>query len=532
MGKFRNLSIGKKSGLIVLLSITIISLVLIIYNAVSFNRSINREFEERILALGENLSDVIAGPLSVILSFGDEFTPEMLSTLNIPLKAVVDRKDIVYAILIHKGKELTQANRFGDKGFKLPDGRDTGKSFGRFIVREVNIQGNINFEIRIPVKKENDVLGEVAIGFDNSSIIKTIRNSLFFSILLTVVIAIFLMLSAISLIFKMVIKPIQETVTMAEHIASGNLSVQEIDIKTHDEIGTLGKALNRMKNNLKDMIGKVKEGAGEVSAGAEDISKLSDSASSGTEKQTSQITQVVAAMEEMSSTITEVAKNTADAANSANKAKESAATGSKVVQSSIEGMERIAKSVESSAKTIKELGKSSNQIGEIVAVIDDIADQTNLLALNAAIEAARAGEQGRGFAVVADEVRKLADRTTKATKEIADMVKKIQRDTADAVAAMNEWNREVKNGVELSNSAGESLKQIVGLAQNVTDMVNQIATATEEQSAASEEITSNMGNISNVSKETATGASITSEAAKNLKRLSDNLQKLVAQFKL
>ncbi|MBI3600300.1 MAG: methyl-accepting chemotaxis protein [Nitrospinae bacterium] len=329
-----------------------------------------------------------------------------------------------------------------------------------------------------------------------------------------------------------VIKPIQETVKMAENIADGDLSGHEIDIKTEDEIGTLGKALNRMKNNLKDMISKVKESAGEVAVGSEDIFKLSDSASSGAEKQTSQITQVVTAVEEMSSTVAEVAKNSADAANSANKAKESAAAGSKVVQSSIEGMERIAKSVEGSAKTIEELGRSSNQIGEIVAVIDDIADQTNLLALNAAIEAARAGEQGRGFAVVADEVRKLAERTTKATKEIADMIKKIQKDTADAVSAMNEWNREVKNGVELSNRAGESLKQIVGLVQNVTDMINQIATATEEQSAASEEITSNIEDIAKVSKDTAGGASRSSEASKNLRKLAENLQRLVEQFRL
>jgi methyl-accepting chemotaxis protein len=329
-----------------------------------------------------------------------------------------------------------------------------------------------------------------------------------------------------------VIKPIHETVRMAENIADGNLSGHEIDIKTEDEIGILGKALNRMKNNLKDMISKVKESAGEVAAGADGISGLSDSASSGAEKQTAQIAQVVTAVEEMSSTVAEVAKNSADAAGSANKAKDSAAAGSSIVQSSIEGMERIAKSVESSAKTIEGLGKSSDQIGEIVAVIDDIADQTNLLALNAAIEAARAGEQGRGFAVVADEVRKLAERTTKATKEIADMVKMIQKDTADAVATMSEWSREVKNGVELSNKAGDSLKQIVSLVQNVTDMINQIATATEEQSAASEEITSNIEDIAKVSKDTAGGASKSSESAKDLKRLSENLQKLVERFRL
>lgn len=382
-------------------------------------------------------------------------------------------------------------------------------------------------EIQEQVKKEKNAAENQL----NTFKLKTWKN-----IVRMVIVAVINIAAIIAiLIFFMrmsIIKPIQETVKMAENIADGNLSVKEIETKTEDEIGILGRALNKMKNNLKDMISKVKESAGEVSMGSENISMLSDSASSGAEKQTSQLTQVVTAVEEMSSTVAEVAKNSADAASSANKAKKSAIVGSEIVQSSIEGMERIEKSVAGSAKTIEELGKSSNQIGEIVAVIDDIADQTNLLALNAAIEAARAGEQGRGFAVVADEVRKLAERTTKATKEIADMIKKIQKDTSDAVSAMNEWNREVKNGVELSNRAGDSLKEIVGLVQNVTDMINQIATATEEQSAASEEITSNIEDIAKVSKDTADGASKSSESAKDLKRLSENLQKLVEQFRL
>lgn len=268
-------------------------------------------------------------------------------------------------------------------------------------------------------------------------------------------------------------------------------------------MNTLGKSLNRMRNNLRETIGKVKESAGEVASASDDIFNLTNYSSSGAEKQTSQITQVVTAVGEMSSTVLEVAKNSADASGSASRAKESAIAGSKVVQSSLESMIRIANSVEISAKTIKELGKTSTHIGEIVAVIDDIADQTNLLALNAAIEAARAGEQGMGFAVVSNEVKKLAERTTQATKEIADRISKIQKDTMDAVAAMDEWNKEVKEGVEFSSSAGESLKQIVSLVQNVTDMISQIATATEEQSAATEEISSNIENIAKVSRDTA-----------------------------
>jgi methyl-accepting chemotaxis protein len=193
-------------------------------------------------------------------------------------------------------------------------------------------------------------------------------------------------------------------------------------------------------------------------------------------------------------------------------------------------MKRIAQVVEVSAGTVKELGKSSDQIGEIIGVIDDIADQTNLLALNAAIEAARAGEQGRGFAVVADEVRKLAERTTKATKEIAGMIKKIQSDTAGAVASMEEGTAEVKQGMKLADRAGASLQEIVGVSQKVTDMVTQIAAASEEQSSASEQISKNVEGISKVTGETAQGTQQIARAAEDLNRLTDNLQRLIEQF--
>jgi methyl-accepting chemotaxis protein len=195
-------------------------------------------------------------------------------------------------------------------------------------------------------------------------------------------------------------------------------------------------------------------------------------------------------------------------------------------------MNRIAAVVNQSAQTVKALGKSSDQIGEIIGVIDDIADQTNLLALNAAIEAARAGEQGRGFAVVADEVRKLAERTTKATKEIAGMIKQIQGETTGAVSAMEEGTKEVEQGKELAEKAGVSLKEIVEVSQRVTDMVAQIAAASEEQSSASEQISKNVEAISAVTGETASGTQQIARAAEDLNRLTENLQQLVGRFKL
>jgi len=203
-----------------------------------------------------------------------------------------------------------------------------------------------------------------------------------------------------------------------------------------------------------------------------------------------------------------------------------------VVEESVAGMRRIANVVKKSAETVQALGRSSDQIGEIIGVIDDIADQTNLLALNAAIEAARAGEQGRGFAVVADEVRKLAERTTKATKEIASMIKTFQADTAGAVTSMSEGTRQVDEGIKLADQAGTSLQQIVEISQKVTDMVAQIAAASEQQSSASEQISKNVEAITTVTAETASGTQQIARAAEDLNRLTENLQEYLSMFKL
>ncbi|MDP1994836.1 MAG: methyl-accepting chemotaxis protein, partial [Ignavibacteria bacterium] len=204
--------------------------------------------------------------------------------------------------------------------------------------------------------------------------------------------------------------------------------------------------------------------------------------------------------------------------------------GGKVVNETIAGMNRISEVVRKSAETVNELGKGSDQIGEIVQVINDIADQTNLLALNAAIEAARAGEQGRGFAVVADEVRKLAERTTKATKEIAVMIKQIQKDTGGAVESMNKGTEEVEKGKVLADKAGASLKEIIIGVEEVVDMSTQVAAASEEQSSAAEQISKNIEAISSVTHQSAAGVQQIARAAEDLNRLTVNLQELTSGF--
>jgi methyl-accepting chemotaxis protein len=195
-------------------------------------------------------------------------------------------------------------------------------------------------------------------------------------------------------------------------------------------------------------------------------------------------------------------------------------------------MERIAEVVVQAAKTVQKLGAGSDKIGEIVQVIDEIADQTNLLALNAAIEAARAGEHGRGFAVVADEVRKLAERTTKATKEIAAMIKQIQLDTSGAVESINKGTEEVEKGKELAGKAGKSLEEIIAASNKVMDDIVLVASASEEQSSTAEEISKSIEGINSVTQQSAAGIQQIARAAEDLNNLTENLQNLVAGFKL
>jgi methyl-accepting chemotaxis protein len=234
----------------------------------------------------------------------------------------------------------------------------------------------------------------------------------------------------------------------------------------------------------------------------------------------------------MSATSGDIAQNCLNAADNSNRASETARSGAGVVRQTIEGMERIAARVKDAATTVESLGARSDQIGAIVGTIEDIADQTNLLALNAAIEAARAGEQGRGFAVVADEVRALAERTTRATREIGEMIKAIQGETRGAVAAMDEGVREVAKGTESSVQSGEALEMILDQINDVTMQVNQIATAAEEQTATTSEITTNISQITEVVHATARGASETASASADLSRQAEELQRLVGQFKL
>jgi methyl-accepting chemotaxis protein len=314
-------------------------------------------------------------------------------------------------------------------------------------------------------------------------------------------------------------------------VADGDLSTR-LRIYGDDEIGDMGKSINRMLDSFNSMINSIKGTALQVASAAGQLYSTAEQMATGTEEVAAQTGTVATASEEMAATSTEIANNCGSAAEEARHASEAALSGTSIVQETIRRMRLIAEQVKESATTVESLGARSDQIGEIIGTIEDIADQTNLLALNAAIEAARAGEQGRGFAVVADEVRALAERTTKATKEIGAMIRTIQNETRDAVSTMESGVREVEDGTSEAAKSGAALEEILGKINAVTMQISQVATAAEQQTATTTEISHNVQQITEVVLETSKGAQESATAASRLSQLAEELRNMMEQFKV
>jgi methyl-accepting chemotaxis protein len=384
------------------------------------------------------------------------------------------------------------------------------------------------------IKDESgSVLGHVKIGYKREQLNRNINNNIIIIAAAMVTMLVLFTAGIIMLVRNIIIRRVKATVEMFKEIAQGDGDLtKRLYVDSDDELGEMGKWFNVFMDNLREIVATVQVNSERVSVASTELSMTAEALSVGSLEQRSQTEQVASAMAEMTQSITGVVNNASETSEASREASAIAGQGKEVVERTVTGMEKIAVTVKETSEIIEKLGKSSDEIGSILNVINDIAGQTNLLALNAAIEAARAGEHGRGFAVVADEVKKLADSTGKATKEIAEMIKKIQADAEKSVHSMYAGREEVENGVKLAEEAKKALDMIVSASEKAATNVHLISRAAEEQSVSTERVTQNMESILTVSHQSTDGTKQIKLASDELEKLSIELHSKIGLFKV
>jgi len=391
---------------------------------------------------------------------------------------------------------------------------------GAYWFKTITAKINLMRDLEISIIEKNRVLGLE---------LTTNANTLLTGLIVLAFIISSLVITSVFFISKGIINSLNSAVIFAENISNGDIRGQ-IENQPNDEIGALSNALNEMANNLKIMIQDVDTTSSQLNDSATNMLQISSVTSSGVQRQQNELQQISSAMTEMNSTVSQVSDNTAQAKSATNDANKEADDGKSIVNTTTQSINALASELEQVSNAVKLLETETTNIGSVLVVIQGIAEQTNLLALNAAIEAARAGEQGRGFAVVADEVRTLAGRTQQATIEIQQMNENLQNGATAAVTAMENGRAQAIESVEQAGKANDSLDSIRSAFGTVTQMNDQIAISSDQQLSVTQKIDNNINHIHIIADETADGAKQTENACSELSKLADNLQQTLSKF--
>ncbi|VVO24168.1 methyl-accepting chemotaxis protein [Pseudomonas fluorescens] len=399
--------------------------------------------------------------------------------------------------------------------------------------KSMSKDGAISTQVLARLQKQGDVLLEAGDQLMSSQIAKRNADSSRAKSMLGIVTALALLLGTIAAwsITRQIVIPLQQALKDVDRIAAGDLS-QDVDVGRSDELGKLQASMQQMTISLRELIGGLGASITQIASAAEELSAVTEQTSVGVHSQKVETDQVATAMNEMAATVQEVARNAEEASVAAVAADQQAREGDQVVCEAIAQIDRLAAEIGNSTEAMNHLKDESDKIGGVLDVIKSVAQQTNLLALNAAIEAARAGEAGRGFAVVADEVRNLALRTQKSTEEIEGLIVGLQNGTQQVSEAMENSRTLTDSSVELTRRAGASLTSITRTVSTIQLMNQQIATAAEQQSAVAEEINRSVLNVRDISEQTAGASDETAASSVELARLGNELQVMVSRFRM
>lgn len=351
--------------------------------------------------------------------------------------------------------------------------------------------------------------------------------------ILLALILVFVFLVATAVLFsRWITRPLKELTVAADTVAREGDLTKTVPVRSKDEVGQLAETFNQMIHNLGSLVKHIQDGAGQIGLCSKDILVASGQQASGSTEQASAVAEISTTMQELAATSKQIADNAGSVADMAEQTLSSAQAGKETVDDTVEGMDEIREATGQIAGKILELGQKSQDIGDIIELINSIADRTDLLALNAAIEAAKAGEAGRGFAVLAEEIRILAENVMNSTKQITELVSEIQNSINASVMAMEEGTKRVERGVELASKTGASLDEILSMIEKTTMSARQIMMSTQQQQSASDQAVVAMREIDEVTRQSEASAKRTESISKELAGLSENLEKAIEQFKI